>query len=141
LIRFHDLRHTTGSLLMMAGVNPATVQRILRHHDPRITTEIYGHLEPDYARAGELTALEWGDVDLEHGILHIHGSTDRAREHTKATKNGHGATSSSRTGSSAPPQGAPRGSEGSWLEPERRCLPHALDLTRPPKNERDAAMA
>jgi integrase len=50
LIRFHDLRHTTGSLLMMAGVNPAAVQRILRHHDPRITTEIYGHLEPNYLR-------------------------------------------------------------------------------------------
>jgi hypothetical protein len=50
-IRFHDLRHTTGSLLMMAGVNPAAVQRILRHHDPRITTEIYGHLEPGYLRA------------------------------------------------------------------------------------------
>ena len=49
-IRFHDLRHTTGSLLMMAGVNPAAVQRILRHHDPRITTEIYGHLEPGYLR-------------------------------------------------------------------------------------------
>jgi integrase len=39
-----------------------------------------------YARAGELTALEWGDVDLEHGTLHIHRSTDRAREHAKATK-------------------------------------------------------
>jgi hypothetical protein len=35
---------------MMAGVNPAAVQRILRHHDPRITTEIYGHLEPGYLR-------------------------------------------------------------------------------------------
>jgi len=27
-IRFHDLRHTTASLLMMAGVNPGAVQRI-----------------------------------------------------------------------------------------------------------------
>ncbi len=49
-IRFHDLRHTTASLLMMAGANPAAVQRILRHTDPRITTEIYGHLAPDYLR-------------------------------------------------------------------------------------------
>jgi integrase len=49
-LRFHDLRHTTASLLMMAGANPAAVQRILRHSDPRITTEVYGHLEPNYLR-------------------------------------------------------------------------------------------
>jgi hypothetical protein len=50
-IRFHDLRHTTASLLMMSGANPAAVQRILRHADPRITTEVYGHLAPNYLRA------------------------------------------------------------------------------------------
>ena len=61
LIRFHDLRHTTGSLLMMAGVNPAAVQRILRHHDPRITTEIYGHLEPNYLRK-EIDALRFAPL-------------------------------------------------------------------------------
>jgi integrase len=49
-IRFHDLRHTTASLLMMAGANPAAVQRILRHSDPRLTTEVYGHLAPEYLR-------------------------------------------------------------------------------------------
>jgi len=49
-IRFHDLRHTTATLLMMAGANPAAVQRILRHSDPRITTEVYGHLAPEYLR-------------------------------------------------------------------------------------------
>ncbi len=49
-IRFHDMRHTTATLLMMAGANPAAVQRILRHSDPRITTEVYGHLAPEYLR-------------------------------------------------------------------------------------------
>ena len=35
-IRFHDLRHTTASLLLMAGANPAAAQRILgRHHGHR----------------------------------------------------------------------------------------------------------
>jgi integrase len=58
-IRFHDLRHTTASLLMMAGVNPAAVQRILRHSDPRITTETYGHLEPNYLR-NEIDRLRFG---------------------------------------------------------------------------------
>ena len=42
-IRFHSTRHSTASLLMMSGANPAAVQRILRHSDPRITTESYGH--------------------------------------------------------------------------------------------------
>jgi len=46
--RFHDLRHTTASLLMMYGASPVAVQRILRHSDIRTTTEIYGHLAPEY---------------------------------------------------------------------------------------------
>ena len=50
-IRFHDLRHTTASLLMMRGANPAAVQRILRHSDPKITTEVYGHLSPGYLQS------------------------------------------------------------------------------------------
>ena len=58
-IRFHDLRHTTASLLMMAGANPAAVQRILRHSDPRITTEVYGHLAPEYLRR-EIDLLAFG---------------------------------------------------------------------------------
>ena len=41
-----------------------------------------------YARAGELAALEWSDVDLEHGTIHIHRSLDsrRGSASTKATK-------------------------------------------------------
>ena len=53
------LRHTTASLLMMAGANPAAVQRILRHSDLRITTEVYGHLAPDYLHA-EIDRLTFG---------------------------------------------------------------------------------
>lgn len=47
-LRFHDLRHTTASLLTMAGCNPAAVQKILRHADPRITMSVYAHLAPGY---------------------------------------------------------------------------------------------
>ena len=50
-VRFHDLRHTTASLLTMAGANPAAVQKILRHTDVRTTTETYTHLTADYLRA------------------------------------------------------------------------------------------
>ena len=33
-IRFHDLRHSTGSLLTMRGANTGFVQRIMRHSEP-----------------------------------------------------------------------------------------------------------
>jgi integrase len=48
----------------MAGVNPAAVQRILRHSDPRITTETYGHLEPNYLRS-EIDRLRFGTAPAE----------------------------------------------------------------------------
>ena len=51
-LRFHDLRHTTAPLLLKAGVPLATVQRILRHSDPAITTEVYGHLDVEDMRKG-----------------------------------------------------------------------------------------
>src|SRR5262249_1225105 len=62
-IRFHDLRHTTASLLMMSGANPAATQRIMRHSDPRMTTEVYGHLSPGYLRA-EINRLSFGSVTV-----------------------------------------------------------------------------
>jgi integrase-like protein len=74
-IRFHDLRHTTASLLMMAGANPAAVQRILRHQDPRITTEVYGHLAPDYLRA---------EIDR----LRFHAPEEPERKAVEAVENG-----------------------------------------------------
>jgi len=63
-IRFHDLRHTAASLLIMSGANPAAVQRILRHSDPRITTEVYGHLLPGYLK-DEVNRLSFGVVSKE----------------------------------------------------------------------------
>jgi len=49
-IRLHDTRHTTASLLIMFGANPAAVQRILRHSDIRVTMDLYAHLAPNYLR-------------------------------------------------------------------------------------------
>ena len=60
-IRFHDLRHSTAGLLMMNGANPAAVQRILRHSDPKLTTEVYGHLAPEYLLA-EVDRLSFGSA-------------------------------------------------------------------------------
>jgi integrase len=38
-IGFHDLRHTTASLLQQSNVPMAVVQKVLRHRDPRLTSK------------------------------------------------------------------------------------------------------
>jgi integrase len=43
--RFHDLRHTTATLLLKEGVSMAVVQKILRHSDIKVTEGIYSHLD------------------------------------------------------------------------------------------------
>jgi Phage integrase family len=51
-VRFHDLRHTTATLLLKAGVPLQFVQRILRHADPKTTAMTYGHLDVEDERRG-----------------------------------------------------------------------------------------
>ncbi len=41
-----------------------------------------------YARAGELEALMWDDVDLEHGVIQINKAIDRETGDVKSTKSG-----------------------------------------------------
>jgi integrase len=40
-LRVHDLRHSYATLLYTMGVQPATVQRILRHSSITVTTGTY----------------------------------------------------------------------------------------------------
>ncbi len=46
--------------MVSASRFPAAVQRILRHSDPRITTEVYGHLVPGYLQ-DEVDRLRFGE--------------------------------------------------------------------------------
>jgi hypothetical protein len=46
-VRFHDLRHTTASLLINQGVSPKVIQRQLRHASIDTTFDRYGHLFPE----------------------------------------------------------------------------------------------
>ena len=43
LIKFHELRHTTASILVAAGLDPETVAERLGHSDPSITLRVYSH--------------------------------------------------------------------------------------------------
>ncbi len=44
-VDFHALRHTFVSALCRSGAPLATAQRLARHSDPRLTTNIYNHVE------------------------------------------------------------------------------------------------
>jgi integrase len=48
-VRFHDLRHTFASHLVMGGVDIRTIQELLGHKDIRVTMR-YAHLAPDHMR-------------------------------------------------------------------------------------------
>lgn len=57
--RFHDLRHTSASLLLAAGVHPKVVQERLGHAQIGITLDIYSHVLPTMGveAAGRLDAV------------------------------------------------------------------------------------
>lgn len=42
--RFHDLRHTFASLMLMAGANPKVVSEALGHSSVGFTLDAYSHL-------------------------------------------------------------------------------------------------
>jgi len=47
-LRFHDLRHTTATLILAHGGTLWEVQKILGHSDPNITAKVYAHLVPGF---------------------------------------------------------------------------------------------
>jgi integrase len=58
-IRFHDLRHSTATLLLSIGVHPKIVQETLGHSQISITMNLYSHVMPTMQREAmeRLTAL------------------------------------------------------------------------------------
>jgi integrase len=57
VIRFHDLRHTAASLMLLAGVPVAEVSRMLGHSSPHIMYKIYAHSIPS-AQHQAVAAME-----------------------------------------------------------------------------------
>jgi integrase len=49
-IRFHDMRHSTATLLLFEGVHPKVVQEILGHSEISITMDTYSHVLPTMQR-------------------------------------------------------------------------------------------
>jgi integrase len=49
-VRFHDLRHTAATLLLVQGVSPRTVMETLGHAQVAITLNTYSHVLPELRR-------------------------------------------------------------------------------------------
>jgi integrase len=49
--RFHDLRHTSATLLLKQGVHVKFVQELLGHGDVSLTLNVYSHVLPDMGDA------------------------------------------------------------------------------------------
>jgi integrase len=62
--RFHDLRHSHASLLLLSGANPKIVQERLGHSQIGVTMNIYSHLLPGMDRdaADNLNAMFEADA-------------------------------------------------------------------------------
>jgi integrase len=48
--RFHDLRHSTATLLLVQGVSPRVVMDVLGHWQIALTMNTYSHVIPDLRR-------------------------------------------------------------------------------------------
>ncbi len=70
-IRFHDLRHTAASLMILRGVPPKTVSERLGHADVAFTLQVYTHL---YDEQKEEAVFDIADLIAE----------DKARKAKKA---------------------------------------------------------
>ena len=49
-LRLHDLRHSAASFLLLQGVDPKTVQTMLRHSRFSTTADLYLHVHPELQR-------------------------------------------------------------------------------------------
>jgi integrase len=49
--RFHDLRHTVATLLLIQNINPKIVSEMLGHADVTITLNTYSHVLPSMTDA------------------------------------------------------------------------------------------
>jgi integrase len=68
-------------------LHPSELSKLLECADvPRRWRRLYALLAYTYVRPSELKVLEWSDVDLEVGTIHVTKAWDRARATLKAPK-------------------------------------------------------
>lgn len=64
-IRLHDVRHSSATLMLQAGVHPKIVSERLGHAKVSITLDVYSHVVPSLQReaASKLAQLVYGGID------------------------------------------------------------------------------
>jgi integrase len=67
-IRVHDLRHVFASHFVMAGGDIFTLQRILGHSTPQLTSDTYAHLSPQHL-AGEADRVSYPEGATPAAVL------------------------------------------------------------------------
>jgi len=79
-VKFHDLRHTHATILLLEGINPKIVQERLGHSTITMTLDTYSHLLPDMQDAA-VKALEglFREKPAIYGVdgqlsTHVYGS-------------------------------------------------------------------
>ncbi len=75
-IRFHDLRHTFASLMLMLGVSPKVVSEALGHSSIAFTLTVYSHI---------IEGMQKDAMDLLDGVLPA--GTLKKENNTKITPN------------------------------------------------------
>lgn len=65
VMRFHDLRHSTATLLLSIGIHPKIVQELLGHSQILVTLEIYSHVLPPLQQE----AIQQFNAVLQHPHL------------------------------------------------------------------------
>jgi len=69
-LRIHDLRHTSATLLLRAGVGAQVVSKRLGHAKVGFTLDTYAHVLPDQQRGGcSGSRLDFGRQNVGNGAL------------------------------------------------------------------------
>jgi integrase len=64
-LRFHDLRHSHATLMLVSGVHPKVVQERLGHSSIAITLDTYSHVLPGLQEAAVRRLDEFLDFKLD----------------------------------------------------------------------------
>jgi integrase len=79
--RFHDMRHTCASLLLVQGVHPRVVMELLGHSQISLTMNTYSHVVPQLKRdAAERMDEILTEDGLEDGYILATNAATEARE-------------------------------------------------------------